>query len=171
MNSFGSAGNSPGAPAESTTVRVVINQCFGGFGLSAQAEVAYLARKGKQAFFYTEDRSSGDRSGQSDLVRVDAADVGRSLFSYTSTRDFGERVSSDDFWGKGEGNDNKDWYFYDDNLDRDDPDLVAVVEELGAAADGGYAKLAVVEVPDGVSWHIHEYDGTEHVAEDHRTWR
>jgi len=24
-------------------------------------------------------------------------------------------------------------------------------------------------VPDDVKWHIHEYDGLEHVAEDHRT--
>jgi len=27
-----------------------------------------------------------------------------------------------------------------------------------------------VEIPDDVKWHIHEYDGLEHVAEDHRTW-
>lgn len=55
-------------------------------------------------------------------------------------------------------------------LPRDDPRLVAVVEELGDAADGRHASLAVVEIPDDVEWTIEEYDGIEWVAEAHRTW-
>jgi hypothetical protein len=31
--------------------------------------------------------------------------------------------------------------------------------------------LRIVEIPDGVEWHISEYDGIEHIAENHRTWR
>lgn len=58
--------------------------------------------------------------------------------------------------------------FYE--LDRSDPDLVKVVEELGEEANGPYSKLKVIEVPEGVKWHIDEYDGIEHVAEDHRVW-
>jgi len=54
--------------------------------------------------------------------------------------------------------------------DRSDADLVSVVEELGSAANGDFAKLAIVEIPDDVEWHIHEYDGMECVAENHRTW-
>jgi hypothetical protein len=54
---------------------------------------------------------------------------------------------------------------------RDDPHLVQTVQELGEAANGKYAELKVVEVPDGVEWLIAEYDGWEHVAEAHRTWR
>lgn len=53
---------------------------------------------------------------------------------------------------------------------RANPELVSVVEELGSKASGRFAALAVVEVPDGVRWHIEEYDGLECVAEDHRTW-
>ena len=53
---------------------------------------------------------------------------------------------------------------------RDDPVLVQVVEELGEKSFNRYSKLCVVEIPEGVKWHIHEYDGMEHVAEDHRTW-
>jgi hypothetical protein len=49
--------------------------------------------------------------------------------------------------------------------------LVAVVEELGEAAYGECAELSVIEVPDDVEWHIVEYDGLEHVAENHRIWR
>ena len=55
-------------------------------------------------------------------------------------------------------------------VDRSDPALVDVVETLGEKADGGFAELKIVEVPDDVKWHIEEYDGKEWVAEDHRTW-
>lgn len=55
-------------------------------------------------------------------------------------------------------------------IERDDPVLVAVVEELGEAAEQSLAKLKVVEVPDGVEWEISEYDGMEQVAEKHQTW-
>ena len=57
-----------------------------------------------------------------------------------------------------------------DEIDRDDPILVLVVETLGAAASALSDKLVVVDIPDNVEWHIDEYDGMEHVAEDHRTW-
>ncbi len=55
-------------------------------------------------------------------------------------------------------------------FDRADPLLIQVVEELGRAASSGYAGLEIVDIPDDVEWHIHYYDGLEHVAENHRTW-
>jgi hypothetical protein len=56
-------------------------------------------------------------------------------------------------------------------LRRDDPYLVQVVLELGEAANAKYARLKVVTIPDDVEWQIAEYDGSEWVAETHRTWR
>ena len=56
------------------------------------------------------------------------------------------------------------------HIERDDPALVRVVEELDEKADGNYASLKVVEIPDGVEWCIDEYDGMEHIAEEHSTW-
>ena len=53
---------------------------------------------------------------------------------------------------------------------RNDPILVEVVEQLGEAANYKYSELKVVEIPDGVEWTVHEYDGMEWVAEAHRTW-
>ena len=61
-----------------------------------------------------------------------------------------------------------DVYVYE--INRDDVDLVAVVETLGKNANGDYARLKVVEIPADVVWIIEEYDGAEHVAEVHRTW-
>ena len=55
-------------------------------------------------------------------------------------------------------------------LDRTDPILIQVVEALDAEADGFYAKLRVIEIPDDVEWEITEYDGNELVEEVHRKW-
>ena len=61
-----------------------------------------------------------------------------------------------------------DFSVYD--LDRDDYDLVTVVEGLGDKANGSHSKLKVVEIPADVKWQIEEYDGSEHIAEQHRIW-
>jgi hypothetical protein len=99
------------------TFKIVINACFGGFGLSDEAIAMLRERKGIAA---------------------------------------GERTT------------------YADEIGRDDADLIAVVEALGTKkASGGYALLKVVEVPMWLQekgWHIEEYDGSEHIAEDHQTW-
>lgn len=59
---------------------------------------------------------------------------------------------------------------YDGEIPRDNPQLISVVRALGESASGPYARLKIVEVPDDVQWTIHEYDGSEWVAEVHRTW-
>ena len=53
--------------------------------------------------------------------------------------------------------------FYDRDIDRADPALVQVVEELGSEADGGCASLAIEDVPAGTKYRIDEYDGNESV--------
>ena len=62
----------------------------------------------------------------------------------------------------------EDWSYYD--VERNNQHLVCVVKELGELANGRFAKLKIVEIPDGVEWKIAEYDGLEWVAEKHRTW-
>lgn len=103
-------------------MKVVINTCFGGFGLSKKATDLYCEKKG--------------------------INPGKWDSQYKFYHDFHDR-----------------------NISRDDPVLVEIVEQLGQEAAGSYAELSIVDVPDGVSWYIHEYDGNEHVAESHRTWR
>lgn len=56
-------------------------------------------------------------------------------------------------------------------ISRDNPDLIQVITKLKDEAGGDLSSLEIVEVPDGVKWHIEEYDGLEWVAEDHQTWR
>ena len=56
------------------------------------------------------------------------------------------------------------------DLKRDCKLLVQVVKEMGKDANGRFASLSIVEIPDDAKWEIDEYDGYEHVAEKHRTW-
>jgi hypothetical protein len=53
---------------------------------------------------------------------------------------------------------------------RTDPDLIAIIEALGERSWGQYAELKIIDVPEDVKWHIVDYDGREHIAEDHDTW-
>lgn len=55
-------------------------------------------------------------------------------------------------------------------VERHDPYLVQVVKELGDEANGRYASLVVVEIPNNLKYVIMDYDGYEHIAEEHRTW-
>jgi hypothetical protein len=119
-------------------MKVVINQCFGGFGLSREAFELLLQKKGIE-------------------------------YEVVESKTFG--IVRESFYA--EGHAGEDEYYlsdYDFYSNRADEDLVAVVEEMGQAANGHAADLKVVEVPDDVEWYIDEYDGSEHVAEVHRTW-
>lgn len=53
---------------------------------------------------------------------------------------------------------------------REDKDLIDVIEELGEKSWGKHSKLKIVQVPEDVKYTIEEYDGNEWVAEIHRTW-
>jgi hypothetical protein len=59
---------------------------------------------------------------------------------------------------------------YDFYNERDDADLIAVIEEMGKSSWGWAAEIAIIEIPDDADWYIEEHDGREHVAEYHRTW-
>lgn len=61
-------------------------------------------------------------------------------------------------------------YEIKDDKDRANLDLVHCVEELGEKANGWFANLKVVDVPDDIKWYIDNYDGSESVCEEHRVW-
>jgi hypothetical protein len=53
---------------------------------------------------------------------------------------------------------------------RADPYLISAVEELGDEANGGCAKLKVVDIPDYIDWYVSNYDGMESIHEKHEIW-
>jgi len=97
-------------------MKVVINQCYGGFGLSKQAKTRYATLKDIDETTYFVEHS-----------------------------------------GLG--------------IERTDPVLIQMIEELGKRANGFFAELKIVEIPDDIKWTIEEHDGMERVVEKHRTWK
>lgn len=156
--------------------KVVINDCYGGYSLSPAGMEALLERKGQKAYHYANARKPAQHSRVGQFEGdVTAPDFDRFVrwrpggerdlgIVYTFSKDLGDEFHKDD-WPR------DDSYVSSRDDRRDDPDLVAIVEELGQAAWGAHAALKVVEVPDGVQWQIEEYDGVEWVSETHRTWR
>lgn len=133
-------------------MEIVKNVCYGGFGLSPQAQIQYLRRKHGVVHAY-------EKGDERIYRRI-------RLASYEGT--FGQALTHID-----QGNvagEELEGYFRDTSVDRTDPVLVDVVEEMGEAADGSSAQLTIVEVPDDVDWFIDDYDGQEIIRESHRTW-
>ena len=119
-------------------MKVAINCCFGGFGLSDAAFEKLLERKGIEF----EKSAEAHTLGITHYYRKGMMGQNEGYLSH---------------------------YEFTDN--RGDTDLIAVIEEMGVEeASSKYAEIRIVEIPNDVDWHIHEYDGMEHVAEDHRTW-
>lgn len=62
------------------------------------------------------------------------------------------------------------WHHFYPDVERNDPRLVEVVEELGM--DSHYkGGLKIVDIPDDIEWYVDEDDtGVESVHEKHRSW-
>lgn len=100
-------------------MKVVINRCWGGFGISEAV---------------SEELGIENHS------------------DYLDNDSFG--IESDN------------WHEY-----RAHPPLIAAIEKVGEAeASARCGALSIVEIPDGISWEIDDYDGMETVDETHRSW-
>lgn len=135
-------------------MKVVINKCFGGFGLSDAGFERYLELKGitwytgKNKFGYTPYYTVPEEEYLALESACSAKPMGPDRYKelnkmYLSTMD----------------------------IERDDPLLIQVVEELGEKSWGSYSELKIVEIPDDIEWEISEYDGMESIQEKHRSWR
>ncbi|WP_459568747.1 hypothetical protein, partial [Cupriavidus sp. 8B] len=52
------------------------------------------------------------------------------------------------------------------NLDRTDPDLIAVIEQMGAKAAGPDVEFHLIDMPPGATWVVREVCGIEYVQID-----
>ena len=132
---------------------IVINRCYGGFGISDTAFERYLDLKGITWY-------KGESSIGTSVYYTVPVEEYEALYEVCKARP----VSPDRF---------KEVHGlslspYD--IERNDPILVQVVEEMGEESWAKYAELKIVEVPDDVVWEIDEYDGLESISEAHRRW-
>ena len=140
-------------------MKVVINRCYGGFGLSHEAVMRYFEIKGINV--YPEQGQDSWKFWTYWTVKPEdriESKEGEAFYSMSieDRRAYNEAHSAQTFYPR--------------DIERHDPALVQVVEEMGSKANGDYAELAVVEIPDDVNYIVEEYDGLEHIAEAHRTW-
>lgn len=143
-------------------MKIVINRCYGGFGLSTKATRRLLELQGKECFLYKQTKHEFD-GGVDEYVLTDNYED-KSWGITVSTKNMGEVVSKLNY--------NYVVYYSScgDTEFRADADLVQVVEELGSEANGQCANLRIVEIPDDIDWDINDYDGMESVEEKHRRW-
>ncbi len=135
-------------------MKLVINRCFGGFGLSHKAVMRYAELKGIKLYAFVQKRD-GQGCLEYDKYEPYTNQKGSPLIHYHT---------QNDPTLKSEG------YFSDDDIERTDPALVQAVKELGKRANGQCADLNIVKIPEGVAYEIDEYDGLETVHEKHRSW-
>lgn len=136
-------------------MKLVINKCFGGFGLSEAGVRRYFELKGWSLYI----ENAGSWSATYWRVPPEDRPIEPKPWATAPLEDR-QRYNAE----------YEQKSVYAGDIPRNDPELVRVVEELGSAANGSCAELAVVEIPDGVEWVIEEYDGNEHIAEKHKTW-
>ena len=141
-------------------MKVVINKCFGGFGLSDEA-VYRLYKKSSPLITVkpiNDYYGNSPNKFEEDKVKYYIPFKGGLL----KHRIMSNLVDGD-----------KMIYYsdYEDRMNnRKHPDMIWIVETMGKAAGGEYAELEIIVIPDGVEFEIDEYDGMESIHEKHRSW-
>ena len=124
-------------------MKIIINRCIGGYGLSREAILSYAEKVGIQLYYL-------------DLHKLGV------LCFYTKPIEELQGLQVHEM---------NSLHIHEYAISRTDTLLVDVVETLGGRANGQYAQLKIVEVPDDVQWHIVCMDnGIESVHENHRVW-
>lgn len=127
--------------------KIVYNACYGGFSLSDAAIDRYAEIKGITIY----DGCYLCPPDEFEAIRAEEAKnpVGPDRFAKSNAL-----------------------FFSDRDIERNDPALVQVVEEMGDAANGMCARLRIVDIPAGTLYRIDEYDGSESVeTKDTYDWK
>src|SRR5574344_1563460 len=145
-------------------MEIILNKDYGGFGLSDKAKALIIKRKGLPFYPYAKINLDDDKN----FRKVTEKEIMDDTFRGVSFRDgivwvskdLGEHTTDDKIWsepilfGYGDGQ-------LSHEVLRVDKDAIEVVKELGEKANGEFACLKVVSIPDGSFYHIDDYDGIE----------
>lgn len=124
--------------------KIVINNCYGGFGLSTEAIKLYYKYKfDKEVFCYI-----SDYSGDNEYIKTTSGEY--DFYTFEDLGDYIKEIPETE----------PDLHWVRNEIFRHDPILVKVVEELGEKANGYCSDLIVVEI-DSNKYRVEEYDGRE----------
>lgn len=150
-------------------MKIVLNGCYGGFGLSYEAMVLYWHARCRDLYFYRDISAYDGYSKVHKYERISLADIQQQTkfnrltgYIYCTTEDQGAFL--DHF---------PEHVVSDRDIDRTDPILISVVETMGSeAASGRFAKLYIEEIPNGTQYKIDNYDGIEElITKDDDDWK
>src|SRR5574344_2045610 len=127
-------------------MEIILNKDYGGFGLSDKAKALIVKRKGLPFYPYAKISLDDDKN----FRKVTEKEIMDGTFKRVSflngivwmSKDLGEHTTDDEMCSM------LDILFNSDFL-RVDNDTIEVVKELGEKANGEYALLKVVSIPDG----------------------
>lgn len=152
-------------------MKVVINKCYGGFGLSPLACKEFAKLKGKKCYFFNFDFN------QKKYVPLTMKEAKINLFFNVFTVKNPNDYKCEKEWNEmtleEKQKQNKlfdEFSMREHDIDRADVDLIKVVEKLGKKANSSFANLEIIDIPDDIEYNIEEYDGQEWISEKHRTW-
>lgn len=134
-------------------MKIVINKCYGGFNLSYQACMRYAELSGFKLYAWVNHGHDFD----SYFPYVPSDKEPFIIYYTTKPLTTDGKMMDDSYWSGGD-------------IERHDPILLQVVEELGSLVNSRVSDLRIVDIPDDIEYVIEEYDGLEHIAEKHRTW-
>jgi len=158
-------------------MKIVINKCYGGFGLSPRAIQEWAKRKNRKCYFFSDRNEKGNINLQTYYpLSLEEAEKAF-MFSVYDISNPNEVLKYKKPWNKMTEKEkqkinelDKKHSLYHGDIERTDPDLITVVKKLKEKANGEHAKLKIVEIPDNTEYTIEEYDGIEWIAEKHRIW-
>lgn len=138
------------------TKKVILNKCYGGFGISKEAYQLYAKKKCLELYLYKREHVGKE------VVYKKVKDD-NSIFTTYLTKDFGDNaiINSEDF---------SKYHLYIRENYREDSTLIEVVEELGEKANGRYSELEIVEIPYDLDYVIDDYDGIETLHQKVQEW-
>lgn len=147
----------------SETKKIAYNACYGGFGLSEAAIIRYAELRGLRVWPEKDPRFPS-------IVHYWTCPPEKRPAEILSHEDFyaapmEARAASNQAY--------RDSQITDRDIERDDPLLIQVIEELGSeGASDAHAKLSIEEIPIGTKYRIDEYDGNETVVtQDAYEWK
>lgn len=138
--------------------KIVINKCYGGFGLSYKAVMRYAEIKDIKLYGWVDDIAKQVYGDKATLDNPSIC-VHYCTIPIKDESDYEKKTKKND-----------DIFWSDHDIERIDSALIQVVKEMGAKANGRCANLQIIEIPNKTKWQIEEYDGIEWVAEKHKTW-
>jgi len=137
-------------------VKVAVFRGCGGFRLSHSAVIELSNRKGWNLWWKMEDFYYQFYGGMiwEQIVEEHMGQEPNGIINYYI--DYVNEIYRDNSW----------FLPYVEHQYRTDPDLIAVIEEMGGQDD-----IQIIDVPDDVEWDIEEWDtGYETIRERHRSW-